>query len=214
MIVAVYEGEEIRVPKSVKDLPSFRKWRDALSWPNRARVCFLPGAVEVDFSDENPVHHDLRCGVAAVLGTIARGRYLWRGEWLASIEGNFATRPDGMYLLAKSLQERRITSAGPGEWIGSPDMVLEVVTRSTVTKDTTTLREVYAVAGISEYWLIDPREMPLTFDLLILCKGVYRQARAEAGWQFSPAFSRWFRVVPVEQVGFASFKLESRTERP
>src|SRR5256885_8764701 len=43
---------------------------------------------------------------------------------------------------------------------GTPDMVLEVVSESSVQKDTKRLRQLYWQAGIREYWLVDARREP------------------------------------------------------
>lgn len=52
------------------------------------------------------------------------------------------------------------------ELVGTPDLVIEIVRRSSVRKDTIDLQELYQEAGIREYWLINPLERPLRFDIL------------------------------------------------
>jgi Uma2 family endonuclease len=49
---------------------------------------------------------------------------------------------------------------------GTPDMALEIVSPSSVDKDTVDLRQLYREAGIPEYWLVNPLGQPLTFDIL------------------------------------------------
>jgi len=41
--------------------------------------------------------------------------------------------------------------------IGAPDLAIEVASPSTAKYDQTTKRKAYALAGITEYWLINPR---------------------------------------------------------
>jgi len=48
---------------------------------------------------------------------------------------------------------------------GTPDMVLEVVSASSVVKDTETLLQLYWQAGIPEYWLVDARGEALEFTV-------------------------------------------------
>ena len=45
-------------------------------------------------------------------------------------------------------------------------MALEVVSESSVHKDTVQLRELYWRAGIAEYWLVDARPASPRFDIL------------------------------------------------
>jgi Uma2 family endonuclease len=58
---------------------------------------------------------------------------------------------------------RRWTSC---ELEGSPEMVLEVVSETSVHKDTEELRELYWHAGTLEYWLVDARTDATHFDIL------------------------------------------------
>ena len=81
------------------------------------------------------------------------------------------------------------------EVIGSPDMVLEVVNSSTVNKDTVVLPELYAAAGIPEYWLVNPLGGRLEFDILKLSRGRYSATRKSAGWVKSAVFGKSFRLV-------------------
>src|SRR5262249_34297703 len=50
---------------------------------------------------------------------------------------------------------------------GRPDWVVEIVSRSTVHKDTQRLRTLYHRAGIPEYWLIDARGAEIEFQILV-----------------------------------------------
>ena len=49
---------------------------------------------------------------------------------------------------------------------GSPDMVLEVVSDSSVEKDIDVLMDLYWKAGIREYWLVDARGERIEFKIL------------------------------------------------
>ena len=78
---------------------------------------------------------------------------------------------DGVFLSTVSVQQKRVRvvegkGRGHVELEGSPDMVLEVVSPSSVEKDIVILRQAYWEAGIPEYWLVDARAEPLKFDIL------------------------------------------------
>ena len=76
-----------------------------------------------------------------------------------------AVKPDALFASTDALADRvRILEGqkeGYVELEGSPDMVLEVVSDSSVRKDTERLRRDYWEAGIREYWLVDARTDPL-----------------------------------------------------
>ena len=92
----------------------------------------------------------------------------------------------------------------------TPDMVLEVVSKSSVRKDTIVLRDLYWQAGIPEYWLVDARVVPVSFELLKLGPKGYTTTRKTAGsWQKSGVFGRSFRIVQeTDQLGNPRFTLE------
>ncbi len=55
--------------------------------------------------------------------------------------------------------------------IGAPDLVIEVASPSTAKYDQTTKRKAYALAGITEYWLINP--IVETIEVLSLQDSAY-----------------------------------------
>ena len=94
---------------------------------------------------------------------------------------------------------------------GTPDMVLEVISASSVTKDTKELRDRYWQAGISEYWLVDVRKNPLRFEILYRDATAYVSIPANAGWLRSKVFGKEFRLVQqVDPLGQPLFTLEVR----
>jgi Uma2 family endonuclease len=84
------------------------------------------------------------------------------------------------------------------EVIGSPDMVLEVVSSHSIQKDTVVLRELYSRAAILEYWLVNPLHGELTFDILRNTDEGYVPARKVAGWTRSAVFRKSFRITPAK----------------
>ncbi len=85
---------------------------------------------------------------------------------------------------------------------GVPDMVLEVISKSLVKKDTVTLRELYHEAGIAEYWLVDSRVKEPTLQVLRWTEAGYVAVRSQAGWVKSGVLGGRFRLVfKGERVG-------------
>ena len=83
---------------------------------------------------------------------------------------------------------------------GAPDMVLEIVSPSSVKDDTETLRELYWDAGVPEYWLVDARGPHLQFDILKWQAKGYTVTRKQKGRLRSQVFG-------------ASFELKQDTDR-
>ena len=81
-----------------------------------------------------------------------------------------ACQPDGTFVSRQTLKSGRIRlvegeKEGYLELEGTPDMVLEVVSASSVEKDKVTLPDLYWRAGIPEYWVVDARADRLEFDI-------------------------------------------------
>src|SRR5262249_21528154 len=77
---------------------------------------------------------------------------------------------------------------------GSPDMVLEIVSSSSVRKDTKVLREAYWEAGIREYWLVDARQEPPKFDIFRHTSKGYVATRKQDAWIKSKILGKAFRL--------------------
>ena len=93
---------------------------------------------------------------------------------------------------------------------GTPDMVLEVVSDSSVEKDNVLLPPLYQAAGVPEFWRIDARG-ELLFELLRLTPGGYVSAQLPEGWWHSDVFARDFRLVQgADPLGQPEFTLEVR----
>jgi Uma2 family endonuclease len=77
---------------------------------------------------------------------------------------------------------------------GTPEWVLEVVSRSSVQKDTEWLRAAYHRAGIAEYWLIDAQYDEVSFQILRRRRDRYVAVASRDGWARSTVFGRSFRL--------------------
>ena len=75
--------------------------------------------------------------------------------------------PDIVVLLNHSLA--KLTEFGVQ---GAPDIVVEVLSPSTQGYDQSVKRDLYAQAGVPEYWLVDPNERSV--EILVLDRDGYR----------------------------------------
>ena len=91
------------------------------------------------------------------------------------------------------------------------DMALEVVSDSSVLKDTVTLRDLYAQAGIPEYWLVDVRGERVVFDIFRLTAKGYVATRKQGGWLKSAVFGKSFRLLQqTDNLGKPEYTLAVR----
>ena len=98
---------------------------------------------------------------------------------------------------------------------GTPDMVLEVVSGSSVSKDTEWLRDLYWKAGIAEYWLVDCRGERVDFDILRHTAGGYSATGKSAGWIESTVFGHAFLLTrQADEMGQPEYTLEARATPP
>ncbi len=71
------------------------------------------------------------------------------------------------------------------KWIeGPPDLVVEVLSRSTASRDQVHKLQIYGESGVPEYWIVDPRRRHITF--LVLRDGAYAVQAPEAEVWASP----------------------------
>src|SRR4051794_765243 len=152
MATIVFESDEVTIPEWVTDLTSFRRWADSEDFPDTGRICFLNGEVWADMSKEQIFTHlavknefNIVLGVMVKVGQL--GLYLPDGVLLSNVDVGFATRPDAVFVSTAALQDRVRLLEGRDEGYveleGAPDMVLEVVSRSSVRKDTKVLHRAY-----------------------------------------------------------------------
>lgn len=219
------DTEEVRVPGWVNDLESFRRWTDDDDFPESGRISFLDGEVRVDMSKEQLYsHNDVKAELTFVFRGLTKGevpgRFYPDGVYISNESANISNQPDGCFVLNETLSSDRIRivegrQSGFVEIEGIPDLLIEIVSDSSVQKDTVILRDRYALAGVPEYWLIDARKPPLRFEIFRLAKQGYRPARKARGWHFSGVIGRWFRLSEsVAGDGFPTYSLEHSEAKP
>jgi Uma2 family endonuclease len=218
----VVDEESIHIPEGAqRNLAAFREWAHSDAFPDTGRICYLNGEVWVDMSKEQFFsHNQVKTEYCAVLGSLAKagrvGRYVPDGMLISHVGANFSVQPDGCFLSNESLRSGKIrliegVREGYVELEGTPDMALEVLSTSSVEKDTETLRELYWQAGIAEYWLVDCREDRLVFDILRRTPKGYVATRRQGGWIKSKVFSKSFRLTRrTDDLGNPEYTLEVR----
>jgi Uma2 family endonuclease len=219
MSAAVLEGPA-QIPKEVVDLSSFRRWARSSHFPRRGRFSFLDGKLWVDMSPEELYSHNQAKGeISIVVGALVKklrlGRFFHDRTLLSHVRAGLSTEPDGVFLSWDAWESRRIRlvrgSEGYMELKGTPDMTLEVVSKSSVRKDTVVLRRLYWQAGIPEYWLVDARGEKPSFEILRCARSGYVESPRRSGWQRSSVFGKSFKLSrSLDKLGYPEYTLSVR----
>lgn len=207
---AVIFEEDLVIPAGVSDLGRFRRWTWDASFPERGRIDFLAGTLEVDLSPEDLyTHGTVKTMLAARLYPLivdsGRGSLFSDSTRVVSPEAGLSVEPDVVGVLWESIRQGRVreipaAKAEPERFIeleGAPDLIVEIVSDSSVRKDLERLPRLYAKAGIPELWLADCRGEELSFDIRILSPagGFETQPADSEGWRSSPLLGRRVRMV-------------------
>jgi Uma2 family endonuclease len=171
-------------------------------------------------SKEQFTHNQLKGEFNSVLMPLVKrarsGRYFPDGYLLTHFAANLSTNPDGMFASMESLRTGRVrlvegAEEGFTELEGSPDMVLEILSPSSVHKDTVVLVDLYWQAGVAEYWLVTVGDGRAQLDILLRRATGYVAARKQAGWVKSRVFGKSFRLTQqTDALGHPEYTLEVR----
>lgn len=200
----VNELDWVTVPRWVKSLRSFRRWSETDEFPEKGRICYLAGEVWVDMSREQLFSHvSIKSEFTAILRPLVKegrlGHYFGDGAYISNPKADLSAKPDGCFVSQRGLDSGRARFVkgkrrGFVEIEGSPDMVLEVVSDSSVEKDTVRLFDLYWQAGVTEYWLVDARGDQLSFDINRRTPEGFVATSRRQGWVKSDVFGKSFRL--------------------
>ncbi len=198
----------IRIPAdAAENLDGFRAWVTSEEFPEKWRASFLSGEIQLDMSpEETETHNKVKWEIGRALLTLTRvlknGTYYGDGVLLTHRKAKLSTEPDGMFVSKEALRSGRIRRIARenrhGEYVelmGSPDMAVEVVSRSSWKKDTQDLLDLYYRAEIPEYWLIDALGEEIDFKMFRRGNREYVAVESQRGWLTSQVFGRNFKLV-------------------
>ncbi len=219
--------QEIAFSQGVpRTLDEFRQWAVTEAPEKGPRFTFVNGEFIADMSNESIESHVLlkgaisRC-VARIVSDEDLGIYYPDGALISNQLGGVSNNPDATFAswdtLASGLLRPGVDRRGrerSNELEGTPDWVCEVVSGSSVRKDTKLLPAAYFAAGIPEMWLLDYQDNRQRFDVLVSGGAGYQKQAADAGgWVYSPTFGRKFRlVVGVDRLGGRRYELQAEAD--
>jgi Uma2 family endonuclease len=219
--------ENLRIPAEAFTYEGFQEWLVSGEFPESGRIDFLAGDVEVDMSPEElHSHGTVKTQVATGLNVLVTQREL--GEVFIdrarfrSRAAELSVEPDVVVVLWESLRTGKVRYVSESTRReerfsvieGAPDLVVEVVSESSVGKDTRRLPLLYARAGVPEFWLVDVRAQEPRFEIRTLSEGEYAVVAVDDdGWARSARLGLMFRLTRHRTpLGHWRYVLEHKAE--
>ena len=178
--------DPLEIPADLNSLADFRRWLHSGRFPERGRIDWVQSRIWVDLLAESVGGHGtLKTAISAFLhGEIAlarRGIVLTGESRVTCPPADLSAEPDVVVVLADaeaSGRVRLVRGKSEEDFVeieGAPDLVVECISASSITKDRRHLRDAYFAAGVCEYWIADGRpernEFPAHADLEVLVRG-------------------------------------------
>lgn len=193
------------IPSYVVDHASFRRWARSDEYPRRGRFAWLDGMVWMDFMVEqifshNTVKNEFIAALVRHVNKHKLGHLLSDRVLVSNDQAGLSAEPDVLFVSYDSETNGKAhfkegARTGVIEVEGTPDMTLEVVSDSSVTKDTVNLKSSYYQAGIQEYWVVDARRATAKFTILKRgTRGFVPVAPSADGFTRSVVFDAGFRL--------------------
>ena len=208
MAGAIILEEQIEIPLSLRSLAEFRAWAATEAFPEHGRIDYLSGRIEVDMSPEDlHTHGKLKGEIFRVLGNRVKDLrlgeiYTDRGR-VSNVPADLSAEPDVVFISDESLNLGRVrliprAAGGADRYLeleGSPDLIVDIVSDSSVVKDTQRLPQAYFAAGVTEFWLVDARAADLFFRVHRRGETAYEPADCDPqGYQYSTVLAAWYRL--------------------
>jgi Uma2 family endonuclease len=208
----ILPDDDVRIPAGVHTLEEFRRWCLGRQFPARGRIDYLQGDVAVDMSPEDLFTHGTpKAAIAARLHAMvvkgARpGTVFIDCTRVVSPAAGLSAEPDVVVVFRESLaagRVRPVPSSPPraGRFVeleGAPDLVVEILSDTSVSKDRERLPELYARAGVAELWLVDARGETPAIEIRTLRSSGYSRVPPDGGgpdaWTPSPLLGCRFRL--------------------
>ena len=217
--------ENLRIPADAHTFEGFLRWLESDEFPESGRIDFLAGEIDVDMSPEDVGSHSVvKVAISTTLQVVVsqqdRGE-VYSDRTRVNHPTGLSVEPDVVVALWETFESGRLRHVPPADGDpertvavgGAPDLVVEIISPSSVRKDTKELPREYAAAGIPELWLVDARGSRLQFQIHALRDGRYVPVSSDSeGWSLSPVLGELFRLVRYRtRMSTWRYVLEPRT---
>ena len=150
-----------RLPQSAANHAGFRRWITSRRFPAEVRPTFVDGEIWLSMSPESlETHNKVKTEFTAVLVRHVRERDLGEAysdrSLLSNVDARVSTEPDFLFIAWATSETGRVRLGRRKhrteefiEIIGTPDLVIEIVSDSSARKDLVRLKAAYERAGIT-----------------------------------------------------------------
>jgi Uma2 family endonuclease len=220
----VFEGA-LEIP-AIRSFDEFQKWARSAEFPEQGRIDYIDGSIEVDPVTEDALSHGSpKTELARVISNCVHegrlGHAFIDATRVSCRQAKLSVEPDIVVVTHATLKSKRVRftpgkSPEPRRYVeltGAPDLVVEVLSDSSVAKDTQRLFNQYFEAGVVEYWLADARGSELEFAIHYRGKTGFRRApRDQDGFQRSKVLGARYRFDREEDINDTWFYTLRQTE--
>jgi Uma2 family endonuclease len=205
MATSILIEDQLEIP-ALDGLGGFRCWALSDGFPESGRIDFIGGKIEVDMSPEDlHTHGTPKVELVRVLANHVRRRDL--GELytdrarVSCPEADLSVEPDIVFVSHEAFENGRVRLVAKSggqedryvEMEGAPDLIVEIISESSVRKDTERLPAAYWQAGVPEYWLVDARGNDLLFRIQHRGQSEYEPTRIDDNcFQYSDVLDCWY----------------------
>jgi Uma2 family endonuclease len=206
--VIVLHPEGVEIPAGIASLEQFREWARSDAYPEKGRIDWVAGRLEVDMSPDDVNTHAspisaISCELGILIERTRLGLVCIQRTRVSSPAADLSAEPDVLVIFFSTLEAGRArlipkTSKKKGRYVeieGMADLAVECVSDSSAKKDKVHLREVYHKARVREYWIADVRSDELKFEVLHYRKDGYVPAKKDSrGFQWSEVLEKKVRL--------------------
>ena len=222
MASSVIFENQIAIPLDVGSLARFRRWAASAAFPERGRIDFIEGDIEVELMVEDILcHGSPKIEVIRVLSQLVKesadGVLFSDRARVSCPAADLSVEPDVVFVSDESLDAGRVRMVAketgePRRYVeleGAADLIVEIVSDSSEAKDTVRLPAAYWRAGVPEFSLIDSRGETLLFRVHHAGLESHEPAAPDAdGFQRSSVFGDAFQLLRnVDRRGRWTFDL-------
>jgi Uma2 family endonuclease len=177
------------------DSPGKMTFEEFLDWADEdTRAEWVNGEVEIDMSPVSDEHQTVGAFLILLLGTFIHTRSLgvfrYESFQMRTAPDLPGRQPDILFVANDHLDRlKELYLDGPA------DLVVEIVSPTSVARDRGEKFDEYERGGVREYWIIDPQRKRAEFHILD-AGGVYRAAAVDGEGRFHSVALPGF-VLPV-----------------
>ena len=140
-------------------------YADYYSWNDGKRYELIDGTAYM--MEPAPLwrHQSVSWQLGRLLGNYLVGKQGTAFQAPFDVRLNFGTEDDTVLQpdIVVFLDHSKLSGTG---CIGAPDMVIEILSPSTASRDKVTKYNQYLKAGVKEYWIVDPAEKTVVINIL------------------------------------------------